>query len=309
MKTVETPVLFVTFNRPDTTRVVWEMIKKAKPKKLYLSSDGPREKKYEEDKTSIEENRKLANEIDWDCIVKTRFSEENQGCGLGVSGAISWAFENEDRLIILEDDCVPSESFFTLCDTLLQKYANEPRIMHISGTRWNEEFAITDSDFFYTRYAHIWGWATWKRAWQLYDYRMKDWPSFRDTKALNTALCNHAPLIKRWTYLFNNIYNLEKKHTWDYQWQYAILKNNGLCINATKNLVTNIGADGMHSSEATDEHNRERHELNDELRAPAFMHPAYGFDAYHGRKFFLKDRNNLKILYDHAESMLPFLNK
>ena len=237
------------------------------------------------------------------------FLDDNLGCGLGVSGAISWAFETEERLIILEDDCVPSLSFFQFCNELLEKYAGNNRVMHISGTRWNEEYLIDDCDFFYTRYAHIWGWATWKRAWQLYDYRMKDYPLFTEKKILNTILCDNPPLVKRWNYLFNNIYLLEKKHTWDYQWQYAMFKNNALSINSVKNLVTNIGSDGMHSKEETFEHNRQRHELLKPLQAPAFFYPQYGFDAYHGRKFFLADRNDLKLLYDHAASLLPFLNR
>ena len=308
MQQTEAAVLFITFNRVDTTRVVWDTIKKWKPKKLYVSSDGPRQNKYDDDWQKIKENRQLVEEVNWDCVVETRFLNENQGCGLGVSGAISWAFEKEDKLIIIEDDCLPSFSFFHFCNELLEKYADNPRAMHISGTRWNEEYTISDCDFFYTKFAHIWGWATWKRAWLLYDYKMKDYPLFTEKKVLNTILCDNAPLVKRWNYLFSTIYNLEKKNTWDYQWQYNIFKNNGLCISSVKNLVTNIGAGGTHDSDA-DLHNRTKHEANDELKAPHFFYPEYGFDAYHGRKFFLKDRSDLKVLYDHAASMLPFLNK
>ena len=309
MQITEAPVLFVTFNRTDTTRVVFETLRKAKPKKLYIFSDGPRANKYDDDWAKISENRKLAEEINWDCAVETRFMKENQGCGIGVSGAISWVLEKEDRVIILEDDCVPSLSFFQFCNELLQKYEHDVRMMNISGTRWNEEFPIQNCDYFYTRYAHIWGWATWKRAWQFYDYYMKDWPLFKEKRILDMVECNNAPLVKRWNFLFNNIYNLEKKHTWDYQWQYAIYKNNGLCINSVKNLVTNIGLDGMHSNAETEEHNRERHEVDEQLKAPPFPFPEYGFDAYHGRKFFLKDRSDLKVFYDRATSKFPFLHK
>ncbi len=181
--------------------------------------------------------------------------------------------------------------------------------MHISGTRWNEEFPIQDCDYFYTRYDHIWGWATWKRAWQLYDYRMTDSPLFKEKKVLHVVEEDYAPMIKSWNFLFNNIYNLEKKHTWDYQWQYAIFKHNGLCINSVQNLVTNIGSVGVHSDEVNEHHNRQRFEISQPLRAPAFMQPPYGFEAYHGRNFFLKGRSNLKLLYDHAAVRFPFLSK
>ncbi len=309
MKATEAPVLFVTFNRPDTTRVVFDVIRQAKPKKLYISSDGPRQERYEEDCPKVAACRQLASEVDWDCIVETRFLEKNQGCGPGVSGAISWAFENEDRLIILEDDCVPSLSFFSFCNEMLSKYADDTRIMNISGTRWSEEYPIEGCDYFYTRYANIWGWATWKRAWQLYDYNMSDYPLFKEKKILNMAEEDNAPLIKRWTYLFDHIYHQEKKHTWDYQWQYAVYKYNGLSINSVKNLVTNIGLDGMHNTNNDYYHNRQRYDISAPFRAPAFPYPEYGFDTYHGRKFFLKDRNDLKILFDHISSKIDFLNK
>ncbi len=307
--TTEAPVLFITFNRTDTTRVVFETIRKAKPKKLYMFSDGPRANRHEDDWSKISENRQLANEVDWDCTVYTRFLEKNQGCGEGVSGAISWAFEQEDRLIILEDDCVPALSFFSLCNELLQKYLHNPRVMHISGTRWNEEFPMNDGDYFFMRYAHIWGWATWKRAWDLYDYQMKDWPQFKEKKILNIVEKDYAPMIKSWNFLFTNIYNLERKHTWDYQWQYCIFKHDGLCINAVQNQITNIGAEGMHSSEVSHHHNRERHEISTPLREPQFMHPPYGFELYHANSFFLNNRSKLKLLYDHASSRFPFLSR
>lgn len=308
MQAAEAPVLFVIFNRTDTTRLVWDAIKQCKPKKLYVSSDGPRANKYNDDWNKITQNRNLLNEVDWECEVHTRFLNENVGCGIGVSGAISWAFEKEDKLIIIEDDCLPTSSFFHFCNEMLEKFASDHRIMHVSGTRWNEEFEIKDCDYFYTKFGHIWGWATWKRAWQLYDYTMSDYPLFLEKRILNIALCNNAPLVKRWKFLFDHIYHLEKKHTWDYQWQYAIFKHNGLSVNAVKNLVTNIGESGTHNSDE-DMHNRATHELAKELKAPAFPYPEYGFDAYHARKFFLRDRSNLKMLYDRVASVIPFLNE
>lgn len=305
----ESAVLLITFNRPDTTKNVFEAIQLYKPKKLYIFSDGPRAEKLDSDWLKIQETRKIFENLDWECVVKTKYMEPNQGCGNGVSGAIGWAFELEDQLIILEDDCVPSLSFFSFCNTLLNKYANDERIMHISGTRWNEEFFINTGDYFYTKYAHIWGWATWKRAWEKYDFLMSDWPDFKQKQFLYHIEDNSFSLIKRWTFLFDNIYNIKVKHTWDYQWQYTLFKNNGLCINATKNMVTNIGDDGVHSSERTEAHFRNRDEIGNELISPAFFQPEYEFDKYHARKFFLNDRSNLKILYDSVIGNLTSLLK
>lgn len=309
MQQVEAPVLFITFNRPESTRVVFEAIRQAKPKKLYISSDGPRPKKYEDDQSKISEVRKLAGEVDWDCAVKTRFLEENLGCGPGVSSAITWAFQEEEKLIIIEDDCIPSLSFFSFCNELLNRYADNERIMHISGTRWNEEYPIHDCDYFFTKYDHIWGWATWKRAWDLYDFKVTDYPLFKEKKILNIALNNSASIIRNWTAILDDIYQRKVKHTWDYQWQYCIFKYNGLCINTVKNLVTNIGTEGVHDSKETYMHNRTRFETKGQLKAPAFLYPEYGWEEYHAKHFFLKGSGSLKLLYYYLSAKIPYLNR
>lgn len=295
----KTPILLVTFSRPDTTKHVFDAIRNYKPDRLYIFSDGPREARYETDSVKINETRDLFDAIDWDCEVVRKFNTENQGCGAGVSGAISWAFETTERLIILEDDCLPSQSFFPFCDNLLEEYADDDRVMHIAGTRWNEEFEIKgDKNYFFSQYGHIWGWATWKRAWNKYDFLIKEWPNFSKTRLLDEMLDHYFPLIKRWEYMFNDIYHQDKKHTWDYQWQFAIFRNKGLCITPVDNLITNIGDVGEHFSEATTAHHRARTEMVGELSGPEYFHSEYDFDAYHGRKFFLGGRSPIKILYD-----------
>ncbi|MCX3264027.1 hypothetical protein [Pedobacter agri] len=298
MKIDKTAVLLITFNRPDTTKSVIEAIIKYNPERLYVFSDGPRENKKVEDLILIKQIRELVKSIDWKGALFTRFMETNQGCGLGVSGAISWAFENEEQLIILEDDCVPSQSFFGFCNKLLDTYAHDTRIMHIAGTRWNEEYEVDDTSYFFSKYAHIWGWATWKRSWIKYDFLMQDWPDFRHKGLLHTILDNYFPLYKRWEYMFDNLYNQARKHTWDYQWQFAVFKNNGLCITPVKNLVTNIGDVGVHFSETTSAHHRKRDEIEEVLTEPKYFHSAYEFDKYHGRTFYLKGRSKFKLLYD-----------
>lgn len=302
----KTPVLLITFNRPNTTKFVLEAIKQYNPDKLYVFSDGPRENKMADDEVLISETRSLVTSIDWSGELITRFMKENQGCGSGVSGAIDWAFETEEKLIILEDDCVPSQSFFGFCNQLLDRYESDTRVMHITGTRWNEEFIIDDASYFFSKYAHIWGWATWKRSWKNYDFLMKDWPEFKKSGLLASILDNYFPLLKRWDFMFNKIYNQNNKHTWDYQWQFAVFKNNGLCITPNKNLVTNIGDVGVHYSGTTDAHHRERAEVDDTLIAPKYFHSAYGFDNYHGRNFYLNGRSKWRLLYDKTISKMIF---
>lgn len=306
MLEAEAPILLITFNRPDTTQQVFEVIKAVRPKKLYIFSDGPRESKLNEDMSKIAETRKIFEEINWDCQVERKFNVRNEGCGKGVSGAINWIFETEESAIILEDDCVPSISFFTFCNILLHKYAGESKVMHITGTRWNEEFIMNDCDYFFSKYAHIWGWATWKRAWDQYDFYMTDWPLFVEKKLLENVLGNNFPLVKRWKYLFNKIYNLSTKHTWDYQWQYAVFKNNGLCITPNKNLITNIGEDGTHANITmkTNAYYRTNFEIDQKLNSPLFFHPEYNFDDYHGRNFFLNDRGRIKVAFDWVMGVL-----
>jgi len=295
-------VLLITFNRPDTTKIVFEAIRAYRPEVLYVFSDGPRADRYEADSKLIEETRAICKAVDWDGKLVTRFMDENQGCGAGVSGAISWAFETEEKLIILEDDCVPSLSFFSFCNNLLEEHKCDSRVMHIAGTRWNEEFKLNaKNSYFYSKYAHIWGWATWKRAWNNYDFQMKDWPNFKNTGVLNKVLNNYFPLVKRWDFMFDNIYKQTKKHTWDYQWQFTMFKNNGLCITPMKNLVTNIGDVGVHFSETTSAHHRERNELDEKLVAPKYYHAEYDFDEYHGKTFFLNGRSKPRLIYDQLE--------
>lgn len=307
MFSTESAVLLITFNRPDNTRKVFEAIRRYQPKRLYISSDGPRDANHQEDWKKIIETRKIINDIDWECTVKTNFLDKNQGCGLSPCSAITWAFESEDKLIILEDDCIPSQSFFYFCNNLLQKYNDDTRIMHISGTRWNEEFAIEESDYFYTIYAHIWGWATWKRAWSNYNYQMEDWPFFKKKSFLHNILNYNFPLVKRWTFVFDNIYKLKDKHAWDYQWQYCIFKNHGLCINSTKNLITNIGDEGIHTTTSSKAHYRDREEVAEVLISPRNILPNYNYDYYHGRNFFLEDRGLFKLLYDSIIERLKFI--
>ncbi len=239
-KKFETPILFLIFNRPDTTARVLEAIRKVQPKHLFVAADGPRPTKQGE-KELCEQTRKLVlNSIDWDCTLKTRFLENNLGCKMAVSSAITWFFENVEEGIILEDDTVPDESFFFYCSELLEKYRNDERIMHIGGVvPWN--FSSTDTSYVFSQLVQIWGWATWRRAWKNYDVNiplLSEVARNNDVHNLftNRSISNH--------FLTKYIAVAEGKiDTWDTQWQFTVSVHHGLAILPVRNLVTNIGFD------------------------------------------------------------------
>jgi len=232
------PILFITFNRLDTTKQVFEMIRKIAPQKLYIASDGHRDSRIGE-KEKVEAVRDyVLKSIDWNCEIKTLFRENNLGCGLAPAGAISWFFENEEMGIILEDDCLPSMSFFSYCKELLEYYKDDTRIYHIAGNN-PLTFTRTPYSYYYAYIQHCWGWATWRRAWNHYNFNIKDFNVFIEEKKINKIFTRSIDR-KYWINIFKSIEN-PKIDIWDYQWTYAIFNNNGICINPAKNLITNIG--------------------------------------------------------------------
>ncbi len=234
----DTPVLFLIFNRLETTKQVFEIIRNASPRKLYLASDGPRDNRIGE-KEKVEEVRKYVLEsIDWDCELKTLFRDKNLGCGKAIGEAIAWFFENEERGIILEDDCLPSQSFFSYCQELLEKYKDDTRIYHIAGYNPLIYTKIPYS-YYFARIQHCWGWATWKRAWKHYNFDIANLKDFIQTKKINTIF-NRSVDRHYWLDIFNRMERHEID-TWDYQWTYTIFNNNGICINPATSLISNIG--------------------------------------------------------------------
>jgi len=206
MKPLTTPVLFMIFNRPDTTQKVLEAIRKVKPTKLYIAADGPRPN-VKADIEKCKEARAIASGVDWDCTVTKLFREENFGCGKGPSSAMTWFFEQEEEGIILEDDCVPSSSFFFFCADLLERYRYDTRVMQIGGTNFeNEKVRGKEYSYFFSNMIYIWGWATWKRAWKLYDYEMGYYNEITKKKYLEGHF-DFAYEVEHFNYIF------EKMHT------------------------------------------------------------------------------------------------
>ena len=163
----EAPVLFIVFARPEYAKITFEAIRKTKPKKLYFYSNIARDE-YPDEIQRNTEVRSLINEVDWECDLQKYFRSDYVTAGVSIASAITWAFKTTDRLIIIEEDCVPAQPFFSYCNTLLEKYKDDSRICMISGNNYTEKANITEDSYFFSKYGHIWGWATWKRAWDKY---------------------------------------------------------------------------------------------------------------------------------------------
>lgn len=236
--TTSQSVIFMIFNRPDTTRQVFETIRAAKPGKLLVVADGPRANRPGEAEKCAAA-RAIIDEVDWDCEVYRNFSETNMGCRLRCSSGITWAFEIVDKAIILEDDCMPSVSFFAYCSELLDLYENDERVMMISGDNRLFGQAETTDSYYFSRHPNVWGWATWKRAWANYDLNMKHWPEIRDRRLFDQYLPKNCDRYL-WESYFQSVYD-NKIDTWDFQWVYSIWANSGLCVVPARNLVRNVG--------------------------------------------------------------------
>jgi hypothetical protein len=236
---LQTPILFLIFNRPDLTQKVFDSIRQARPTRLFVAADGPRENK-EGEEFLCQETRKIVDLIDWDCEVHTLFRDKNLGCKKAVAQAISWFFENVEEGIILEDDCLPVQSFYLYCEKMLEKYRYENKIMCISGETQLEDNSIKESCY-YTNIPDIWGWATWKRAWALYDIEMKDYPESKKKEFLDKIFSNKYHK-QDWIVIFDKMY-ANQIDTWDYIWCYTMFKNDGLCVIPKVNMIKNIGFD------------------------------------------------------------------
>ncbi|MDR1226086.1 MAG: nucleotide-diphospho-sugar transferase [Prevotellaceae bacterium] len=236
--TLSTPILFHTFNRLDTTQRVFNAIRQVQPKQLFVSADGPRLNRQGE-REQCEQARAIIKQVDWDCEVKTLFRDENLGPGLAVSSAITWFFEHVEEGIILEDDCLPGNSFFRFCEEMLEKFRDDKRIMTVSGGNNMETWKPEQHDYFFSRFASIWGWATWRRAWQHYDYSMKLWNQPGAVDAIKNVSITKKSFKKRCRH-YSNVYK-GKTSTWDYQWAFATYTNSGLAVIPSKNLTLNIG--------------------------------------------------------------------
>lgn len=242
-----TPVVLIIFNRPDTTEKVFRTIAEAKPPKLLVMADGPRPNHTgEAEKCAVA--RAVIERVDWDCEVLTNYADTNMGLKKRVSSGLCWAFEQVDEAIILEDDCLPHPTFFRYCEELLTKYRHDTRIGAISGSNFQRGRNETGYSYYFSRYFHCWGWATWGRSCTLFDSAISLWPQVRDDGWLE-GVFERPEEVDYWSKVFESLYG-GKIDSWAYAWVFMSLVQNTLNILPTVNLVSNIGF-GPHATHTT----------------------------------------------------------
>jgi hypothetical protein len=236
---MHTPVSFFIFKRPDTTKKVFEAIRQAKPSKLFVIADGARPERIGESE-KCEATRAIIEKVDWDCEVIKEYSDINLGCAKRVSSGLDFVFNQVEEAIILEDDCLPDQTFFPFCEELLEKYRFDHRINSISGNNVQFGRKRTNYSYYFSVYNHSWGWATWRRAWQNYDLYIKLWKEIQQTNYLQNILID-SEAVGYWSRIFESVYENPLGITWDYQWLFTNWMQNSLTIIPNRNLVTNIG--------------------------------------------------------------------
>lgn len=290
-----TPVLFLIFNRPDLTEIVFNKIKEIRPYHLFIAADGPRDV---QEKELCEKTRRLVlDNIDWECKTETLIRDHNLGCKIAVSSAIDWFFSKADMGIILEDDCLPDTSFFTFCQEMLQKYKDDERVMHICGSNYTMGLTkdIPES-YYFSKYAEMWGWATWKRAWLMYELEMKSYDNFEKENRIKDVFENKR-VQRFWSSVFTN-HLTNQLDTWDFQWIYSVLKNYGLCIVPMNNLISNIGC-GIGATHIADSKYKVANQTVKSINTimhPSFVLPNNKFDLIHLENRFLYKKRMSYVL-------------
>lgn len=245
-----TAVVFFVFCRPELTRRVFESIRQAKPAKLLIVADGPRNMA---ESLLCQQTRAATDQVDWDCEVLRNYSDVNLGCRERISTGLNWVFENVEEAIILEDDCLPHQSFFRYCENLLDYYRDDKRVMVVSGSNFQNGKKRTPYSYYFSKYNHCWGWATWKRAWAHWSFDHKRWTELRNS-GLMTSIFDSTHESKYWTDVFDRLFFEGIPNSWAYVWTFSCWSQGGLTASPDVNLVSNIGF-GKEATHTTVERN------------------------------------------------------
>jgi hypothetical protein len=282
---VISPIAMLIFNRPETTAQVFGQVAAARPRRLLLIADGPRPDRPEEAERCAAA-RAIAERVDWPCEVSTNYSDVNLGCRKRVSSGLNWVFEQVGEAIVLEDDCVPHPTFFRFCDELLERYSHDERVMAISGTNFQLGHSRTSASYYFSRFSHVWGWASWRRAWRFYDVNLELWPSVRDARVLKDLL----PIRGAQRYWQRTLQATHdgQINTWDFQWTFACWIQHGLVAIPDVNLVSNIGFSeaATHTKGGSPFAGMPAYPLAFPLRHPAFMLPDVVADTFTQRNVY-----------------------
>lgn len=291
MEKVKNAVLLITFNRFECTKKVVDKLKDCDIDRIYIFNDGPRNP---EDQKARDQIKKLIDDTEWKAEIKLWFSEKNLTCGYGVSSAISWAFEKEEKLIILEDDCVPTHSFFDFCNHNLEKYEHDDRVGIVVGRSHHDKPELFNgNDYVFSHYGFTWGWATWKRVWEKFDIDMKNWVDFKKEGGFINSFYSLEE-VKYFDDFYERGYKTFKNHTWDYQLFYLMYSSSYLFVVPAKNLIENIGYIGTHNSGKMDVHT---------------IQPVEGFKIKNEPQFIQADRNYDYYYFKHTIKRLPLYKR
>jgi hypothetical protein len=281
-KCLTPPVLVLGYRRPDLVAEVMRTVAEAKPRQLFLACDGPHSERPEEAALVAATRAEMESAITWDCEVRLRYSDTNQGCRLGVQRAISWFFEEVDEGIILEDDCVPHPEFFPYCAQLLDRYRDDVRVMHISGdSSLLHPASGLSASYTFSKQPLVWGWATWRRSWKNYDAELRLWERIRSDSVEVRRIFGSRVAAAWWSKVLDGLLFEGKPDTWDYQWTFSVMAKQGLSIVPAVNLISNIGF----REDATHTFNREASRANSAtervlpLRHPSSIHIDVRSDA------------------------------
>lgn len=231
--------MFLVFNRPEATARCFEAIRAARPSRLYVAADGPRDSRSGEAERCARV-RTIATAVNWPCEVKTLFRSENLGCRRAVSSALDWFFDEEPEGIVLEDDCLASPTWFAFAEEMLARYREDKRIMCVSASHFHGKQHVPEHSYFFSRYNHCWGWASWRRAWAMYDSDMSSWPKLRKQNWLAGIGYGDRHFVGYWRRLFDRVH-ASRINSWAYRWTFSCWSQNGLSILPARNLVSNIG--------------------------------------------------------------------
>lgn len=299
----DTPVAFFIFNRPWITAKSFNKIKMIKPKNLYIIADGPRDNN-KNDIIRCEETRNIVKNIDWDCNLNINFAEKNLGMKERNISGLNWLFSKVDMAIILEDDNLADLSFFRFASELLNYYKNNKKIFQITGVNWQDGIVRNNASYYFSKYNHLWGWATWKRCWEYYDKNIPYWSHWKKTHEWK-EICPDPIERIFWTKLFNT-YVKEEVNSWAYPWLLTAFYHKGLTVVPNKNLVRNIGffGGGTHEFSQSTVLEKETHSLNQKIIHPKNVEcddlaDQYAFNNIFDGKNLRSTKNRIKFfLYD-----------
>lgn len=274
----ETPIAFIVFKRPDTTSRVFDAISRVRPAKLLLIADGPRNNQPDE-ADACRQVRSIISRVDWPCEVLTNFSATNLGCCERVVSGLNWVFSLVDDAIILEDDCLPDPSFFPFCREMLNLYRENTSVSMVSGYTALSKYLTTKYSYFASRWTHIWGWATWRRAWARYDRKLESWPEVKESGILHEVFATQSG-ANFWIQIFDKMHSGNGPDTWDYQWFYANLVHNSISIVPRVNLIENIGftPDATHTANSEGVPSQNTYRLDFPLAHPPSLVPLRSMD-------------------------------